>query len=114
MARLGDAAQLNKTRIVRGGETSADAIIEKARCVVEIMRQRLASLGNNELLSQINVYTKHDLREPLAKVIIPTLPAAAHLGVRWHYSRPPVRDIEFEMDMRGVVRDVVIDIKEDS
>ena len=40
---------------------------------------------------------------------IPGLPAAARLGVRWYYSRPPVKDIEFEMDLRGVVRDVVID-----
>jgi hypothetical protein len=46
----------------------------------------------------------------LAEVIVPGLPAAAHLGVRWYYSCPPVRDIEFEMDMRGVVKDIVIDL----
>ncbi|MDA1054575.1 MAG: RidA family protein [Planctomycetota bacterium] len=100
---------LDAKNIVRVGETSEDAIIEKARCVVEIMRERLASLGDNELLSQINVYTAHNLRRVFAEEIIPVLPAAAHLGVRWYYSRPPVRHIEFEMDMRGVVRDVVID-----
>ncbi len=100
---------LDAKNIVRAGETSEDAVLEKARCVVEIMCQRLASLGNNELLSQINVYTEHNLSRPLAEAIIPALPAAARLGVRWYYARPPVRDIEFEMDMRGVVRDVVID-----
>jgi hypothetical protein len=74
------------------------------------MRQRLASLGNNDLVSQINVYTEHNLKQALSEVIIPTLPAAARLGVRCYYSRPPVRDIEFEMDLRGVVSDVVIDL----
>ena len=102
--------RLDAKNIVRAGETSEDAIIEKARCVVEIMRQRLDSLGNNDLVSQINVYTEHNLKQALAEVIIPTLPAAARLGVRWYYSRPPVRDIEFEMDLRGVVSDVVIDL----
>ena len=100
---------LDSKSIVRVGETSEDAIFEKAQCVVEIMRNRLASLGSNDLLSHINVYTEHNLRRSLAEAIIPGLPAAARLGVRWVYSRPPIRDIEFEMDLRGVVRDVVVD-----
>ena len=102
---------LDTKNIVRVGETSEEAILEKARCVVEIMRERLANLGNNDQLSQINVYTAHNLRTALGEEIIPGLPAAARLGVRWYYSRPPVRDIEFEMDMRGVVRDSVIDLR---
>ncbi len=101
---------LDAKNIVRAGETSEEAIMEKAHCVVEIMIERLAGLGNNDLLSRINVYTAHSLKRALAEVIIPGLPAAARLGVCWHYSRPPIRDIEFEMDMRGVVRDLVIDL----
>jgi hypothetical protein len=101
---------LDAKNIVRRGETNADAIIEKARAVVEIMRERLTCLGDNDLLSQINVYTEHHLKQALSEVIIPAFPAAARLGVRWYYSRPPVRDIEFEMDMRGVVNDIVIDL----
>jgi len=26
----------------------------------------------------------------------------------WHFARPPVIDLEFEMDCRGVMREVVI------
>jgi hypothetical protein len=102
---------LDAKNIVRVGETSEKAILEKAHCVVEIMRGRLVNLGNNDLLSQIDVYTAHNPKSALAEEIIPGLPAAARLGVRWYYSRPPVRDIEFEMDMRGVVRDFVIDLR---
>ena len=99
---------LDAKNIIRVGDTSEDAIIEKAHCVVEIMRTRLASLGSDDLLTDIDVYTQHNLRRSLAEVIIPGLPAAARLGVRWYYARPPVKEIEFEMDLRGVVRDVVI------
>lgn len=102
---------LDAKNIVRSGETSENAILEKARCVVEIMRERLAQLGSDDLLSQIDVYTAHDLKSALANEIIPGLPAAARLGVRWYYSRPPVRDIEFEMDMRGVVKEIVLDLR---
>ena len=102
---------LDKSRIVRVGETSDDAITEKAGRVVEIMTERLAGLGvENEHLSTIDVYTAHGLRGPLAEVVVPGLPAAAQIGVRWFHSRPPVVDIEFEMDMRGVRRDIVIDL----
>ncbi len=101
---------LDAKNIVCVGETSEDAILEKARCVVEIMCERLAGLGNNDLLSQVDLYTRHNPTRALAEVIAPGLPAAAHLGVRWYYSCPPVRDIEFEMDMRGVVKDIVIDL----
>jgi hypothetical protein len=26
----------------------------------------------------------------------------------WHYARPPVRDLEYEMDCRGIVKERVI------
>jgi hypothetical protein len=103
--------KLDEQRIVRLGEITPDAMLEKARCVVDIMRTRLEGLGAaNEQLTTIDVYTAHDLREPLAAVLIPGLPAAASLGVRWFYSRPPIRNIEFEMDMRGVQQELNLDL----
>jgi len=102
--------ELDASNIVRSGDTSATAMQEKAQCVVDLMRDRLSYLGDHESLSQINVYTAHHLRDLLSTEIIPGLPAAARLGVHWHYSYPPVQDIEFEMDLRGVVKELVIDL----
>lgn len=102
-------SDLEERRIVRLGETSEEAMLEKAACVVEIMRLRLDRLGaKQEHLSTIDVYTAHPLQKALDETVVPGLPAAACLGVRWFYSRPPVVDIEFEMDMRGVRRDIVL------
>jgi hypothetical protein len=103
--------KLDSQRIVRAGEVTPDAMREKAGCVVEIMRTRLQGLGaTDEQLTMIDVYTAHDLRESLAKILIPGLPAAAGVGVRWFYSRPPIVDIEFEMDMRGVQQELVLSL----
>jgi hypothetical protein len=33
---------------------------------------------------------------------------AAHCGLTMHFARPPVIDLEFEMDCRRVVREIVI------
>ncbi len=101
---------LDARNIVCSGDTSAEAMREKAQCVVNLMKERLSYLGNHESLSQINVYTAHDLRELLSREVIPGLPSAARLGVHWHYSYPPVHDIEFEMDLRGVVKELIIDL----
>lgn len=103
--------KLDEQRIVRLGDATPEAMLEKARCVVDIMRTRLEGLGaTDEQLTAIDVYTAHDLRPSLAEVLIPGLPAAARLGVRWFYSRPPIRNIEFEMDVRGVRQELVLDL----
>ena len=101
--------KLDEQRIVRLGEVTPEAMLEKARCVAEIMRTRLEGLGaTDEQLTMIDVYTAHDLRASLAEVLIPSLPAAAGVGIRWFYTRPPIVNIEFEMDMRGVHQELVL------
>ena len=100
--------RLDTDHILRCGETSEDALRDKARCVVEIMNERLVHLGNNESLTTVDVYTAHGYHQALMQCIIPGLPAVARLGTRWFYSRPPIQNIEFEMDMRGVRQELEI------
>jgi hypothetical protein len=103
--------KLDEQRIVRLGEVTPEAMLDKARCVVDIMRTRLEGLGAvDEQLTMIDVYTAHDLRASLAEVLIPGLPSAAQIGVRWFYTRPPIVNIEFEMDMRGVRQELALDL----
>ena len=77
---------------------------------MQIMCERLDQLGRGEFLSTIDVYTRFPLHGILADVILPAIPAAATLGVRWFLTRPPIRGIEFEMDVRGVQRELVVDL----
>lgn len=103
---------LDDKHIVRFGETSEDALLEKARCVIEIMKIRLRQLKADEhTLSTIDVYTVHPIHRILNDVVIPEITAAARIGVHWYDTRPPVQNIEFEMDMRGVQTEVVVDLQ---
>jgi hypothetical protein len=91
--------------LVRRGETTPAAMREKAAFVVGVMRDRLHGLGGDWTdVTAINVYTAHPIEHLLADTILGNVGAAAVHGVHWHLSRPPVKEIEFEMDMRGVAR----------
>jgi hypothetical protein len=92
--------------VVRRGETSEDALREKVRFVMGLMSGRLKGLGVSwDLATQVNMYTVHSVCGILAEEIIRPVGGAAMHGVTWHYSRPPIVSIEYEMDVRG--RDLV-------
>jgi hypothetical protein len=95
--------------IVRGGETSPDAMREKARFVMGIMHERLRALdAAASRVTTIDVYTAQPIHGLLLEDILgPAGPAAIH-GVRWFPSRPPIQGLEFEVDMRGVARELIL------
>jgi hypothetical protein len=93
--------------IVRRGETSADAMREKARFVLAEMERRLGLLGFVWAdTTATQVYTVRDLYPFLADEIVRR--GAARAGLTWQFCRPPVRELEFEMDCRGIASEVVI------
>jgi hypothetical protein len=95
------------TRTVRHGETSAGALREKARFVLGEMERRLRLLGFAwKDTTAAQVYTVHDLHPFLGDEIV-SRGAAGH-GLTWHYCRPPVRGLEYEMDCRGVSVETVL------
>jgi hypothetical protein len=104
-AREGGASYSERT--IRRGESSPDAMREKARYVLGEMEHRLAALGFTWAdTTATQVYTVRDLYPFLADEIVRR--GAAHSGLTWHFARPPVRELEYEMDCRGVGRESVI------
>ena len=98
-AREGGAVY--RERAVRYGETSPEAMREKAIFVLGEMERRLGLLGftwNTTTASQ--VYTVHDPHSFLGDEIVRR--GAARNGLTWHFCRPPVQGLEYEMDCRGV------------
>ena len=97
------AAALDADTIVRRGEVGPDAMREKARHVVAIMEERLVGLGAGwDQVTTTDLYTVHLLEGLLEDAVLPTVGPAARHGMIWIPSRPPIREIEFEMDLRGV------------
>ena len=96
-----------RERTIRHGETSADALREKGRYVLGEMERRLAAFDLSwSDTTATQVYTVHDLHPFLADEIVRR--GAARSGLTWHYARPPVRELEYEMDCRGVNAEHVV------
>jgi len=92
---------------VRLGDTSPEGLTEKARYVLEEMERRMAALGftwADTTASQ--VYTVFDLYPFLATEIVAR--GAARGGLTWHFNRPPVNGLDYEMDCRGIATELVI------
>jgi hypothetical protein len=100
---------LDPAEVVRRGETSLDALREKASFVLDLMEGRLRELGAGwEQATAVDIYTVHDLRALLDDPVLPRVGAASLGGLTWHYARPPIETIEYEMDVRGCRREIVL------
>jgi hypothetical protein len=92
---------------VRLGDLSAEGIREKARFVLDEMERRQKALHQSwKTVTATQVYTVHDIYPFLASEIVGR--GAAPAGITWHFDRPPVVDLEYEMDCRGVFEEFVI------
>lgn len=96
-----------RERIVRAGDTSPEALREKVSFVIAEMERRMKLLGvgwNDAVTTQI--YTVQNVGHLIGELLASRGAAAG--GVVWNYMRPPVVDLEFEMDVRGAGREIVL------
>jgi hypothetical protein len=74
---------------------------KKAQWVLSEMERRMAALGFTwAATTAVQAYTVHDLHPFLADELVAR--GAARHGLTWQFCRPPVVDLEYEMDCRGV------------
>lgn len=105
-AKDGGASYREST--IRLGDVSLDGLREKVRFVVGVMEKRLEALGftwDDAAFTQ--AYTMHDIG-PLVRDELVARGAGRH-GLNWHYVRPPIVDIEFEMDVRRPLVDRLVE-----
>lgn len=95
-----------RDRTVRHGETHPEALREKVEFVLGEMERRLAALGLS-WADAVNAqaYTVHDIGHLLGPCFGQR--GALRPGLVWHYARPPVVGLDFEMDVMGPSRTIV-------
>lgn len=87
--------------IVARGDVSSAGMRTKARAVLGEMERRMNLLGFTWTdTTAVQVYTVHDLHAYMADEIVQR--GAARNGLTWHLARPPVIELEYEMDCRSV------------
>jgi hypothetical protein len=104
---LQDQGVLDPSAVVRPGETSRAALSEKVATVMTVMQERLTGLGRTWAeTTAVDLYTIQDIQPLLAEQILAPLGVAATHGLHWFYSHPPIADLVFEMDVRGVYQEI--------
>ena len=95
--------------IVRVGETTPDAMREKAEFVMASIQGTLNALGAKwEDVTNVNLYTAYVEGGYLDEAVFARIGPAARYGVHWMYSKPPIQEIEFELDARGTSEELFL------
>jgi hypothetical protein len=96
-----------RDHIVARGDTSPSGLRTKAAWVIGEMQRRMAALGAAWAdTTGVQVYSVHDIHPFLTDLLVAG--GAARHGITWHFARPPVVELEFEMDCRGVSTERVL------
>lgn len=96
-----------RDHVVAKGDVSAQGLLQKARWVLAEQERRLAALGFGwRDVTATQVYTVHDIHALLASELVAR--GADADGITWHYVRPPIVDLDYEMDCRGVPLERVV------
>jgi hypothetical protein len=94
-------------RIVRYRDLSPDGLKEKVRSTVGAMEERLSAFGFGwNDTTEAQAYSIRDFHPVIVDELVRR--GAMRSGLTWHYARPPVIDLEYEMDCRRVMREIVI------
>jgi hypothetical protein len=94
-------------RIVRYRDLSPEGLKEKVAFTVREMESRLTAFGFGwKETTAAQAYTVHDFHPAMIDELVRR--GAARSGLTWHFARPPVVDLEFEMDCRRVTHETVV------
>src|SRR5690348_2008315 len=94
-SREGGASYAERT--VRYRDLSPEGIKDKVRFTTGEMENRLDAFGFGwKDTTTVQAYTVHDFHPVLADELVRR--GATRSGLTWHYARPPVIDLEYEMD----------------
>lgn len=95
---------LDPANIVARGDLSPGGLGRKVASVLEEMRARLTALGHSpEEPTITNVYTAHEIAG-LTESLVRAMPAVGRWGYTSWATRPPLVEVEFEMDCRNISR----------
>lgn len=93
--------------IIRRNDVSPIGLRAKAQWVLGEMERRMAALGFTwAQTTATQVYTVHDIHPFIADELVRRGAMAG--GLTWHFTRPPVVDLDYEMDCRSVAREWVL------
>jgi hypothetical protein len=98
-----------RDHIVHLGDTSPAGMLEKAKFVLDEMERRMSAFGGTwSQTTGVQLYTVQDVYSLLESELGKR--GVFRNGLTWHFNRPPVENLEYEMDCRRVYAERVVDV----
>ncbi len=102
-----EGGQTYRDRIVRLGDCSPEGLREKVVFVIEEMERRLKALGFGwQDAVSTQAYTVQNIGHLVGEELARR--GAIESGLVWSYARPPVIGLDYEMDVRGTARELIL------
>jgi hypothetical protein len=96
-----------RDHIVRPGDTSPAGMLAKAKFVLDEMERRMSAFGGDwSQTTAVQLYTVHDIYSVLESEL--GRRGVLRDGLTWHFNRPPVMGLDYEMDCRCVHAEKVV------
>ena len=96
-----------RDHIVRPGDVSPAGMLEKAKFVLDEMERRMSAFGGTwRQTTAVQLYTVQDVYSILESEL--GRRGVFRNGLTWHFNRPPVVGLDYEMDCRCVYREKVV------
>lgn len=93
--------------IVARGDLSPSGLAAKVRYVIDTMKSRCEGLGGDwSRLTAAQIYTAENFHGLLASHFAPA--GLCAVGLSWQVCKPPIVELEFEMDVRSVSTERVL------
>jgi hypothetical protein len=106
-AELRDGPATYPERTVSYRDLSPEGLKQKVRFTVGSMESRLREFAFGwKDTTGVQAYTVHDFHPVISDELVRR--GAMRPGLTWHFARPPVIDLEYEMDCRRVMQETVI------
>jgi len=98
-----------RDNVVARGDLSMSGMQTKMHWVLGEMARRMEMLGGAwPQITGAQVYSVHDFHEHVVSELVGS--GAMRQGIEWHFARPPVQELEYEMDCRCVLLERVIPV----
>lgn len=95
--------------IVARGDVSPKGLRQKLVQVLGSLDNNLRELGVDwSGATAVALYTVHDVFPLMRELLLPRIGAGKNFGIRWYFCRPPIEEIELEIQVRGCARELMI------
>lgn len=96
-----------RDHVISPGDQSKEGLRKKARWVLDEMERRLNALGFEWAdVTGTHLYTVYDIHHLVNDELMSR--GAMPGGLSWHFARPPIDMIDYEMDVRSIWRERVL------